>query len=82
MAFSLYSSIESKLFSNSPSLLLRVKELVLNVGNLVSRGITVSAHNSSKRASPLWTYEVWSDTSIGHVTAFSPISPLHHPVSF
>ena len=41
--FSLHSSIKSKLFSNSPSLLLGVKELVLSVGNLVFRGITISA---------------------------------------
>ena len=43
MALSLCSSTKSKLFSNSLSFLLGVKELVLNVGNSVSRGITVSA---------------------------------------
>ena len=43
MAFSFHSSIKSKLFSNNPSLLPGVKELVLSVGNLVSRGITASA---------------------------------------
>ena len=43
MALSLHSSIKSRLFSNSSSLLLGVKELVLNVGNPVSRGIIASA---------------------------------------
>ena len=43
MTFSLRSSIKSKLFSNSPSLLLKVKELVLSVGNPVSREITALA---------------------------------------
>ena len=54
MAFSLRSSIKSKLFSNSPSLLLKVKELVLSVGNPVSRGITALALKvNEKGVSPM-----------------------------
>ena len=43
MVFSLRSSIKSRLFANSSSLLLGVKEFVLNVGNPIFRGIIVSA---------------------------------------
>jgi len=43
MVLSLRSSIKSKLFSNNSSFLLGMKEFDLNVGNLVSRGITTSA---------------------------------------
>ena len=43
MTFSLRFSIKSRLFPNSPSLMLEVKELILSVRNLVSRGIIVSA---------------------------------------
>ena len=43
MAFFVRSSIKSKLFSNSLSLLLGVKECVLSLGNPVSKGVTVSA---------------------------------------
>ena len=43
MVVSLCSSIRSKLFSNSSSLLPGVKELILSVGNPVSKGITTLA---------------------------------------
>ena len=38
-------------------------------------------HKSLKNVSPLWTYEVWSDMSKGHVTVLLSIFSLHHPTS-
>ena len=54
MAFSLRSSIKSRLIPNNSSLLLGVKELVLSVANPVSIGIITSApYVIEKRVSPM-----------------------------
>ena len=74
MAFSLCFSIKSKLFLNSPSFLLGVKELILRVGNPVSRGIIARFHKSLKMVSLLLTYEGWSDMSKRRVIVFHPLS--------